>query len=330
MSTTPPNSAYGEATLTTAHTVAVTALLRARNRVRGALSVTGESAWQHTAITFQHQLKATPITDTTVDLIVRLGCPPAAANCVRPALQHVEALVYRADLSYEDHQRHHTAPDTTWRQGIDAILDAYELTTDTALTGELDALDAYFDLETRIVRGLETLTDDLVHATCYQRSSHIRFLARLAHHLAGMPADEEFLRLAAHVFARDEITADRVTYESDLAEDSFNTVRLHAMLHGPQGAADAQRALCSRILGDLDTGLAQADRPTLLRFANAYLPRLTRRRKHRYAADPRPRPLYRPVPLALLRHHIRAQVPTSARLTPVPIPEPFPEPRQRA
>jgi hypothetical protein len=312
--------------LPTARTSDHAAVVRTRDRVTGPLSTADQTAWQHTAITFRHHLKATPITETAIDLMIRLSFPPSAAHCIRPALQHVEALVYRGDLSIENHQRHHTAPDTTWRQGIDTILDAYHLTADTALTGELDTLTAYFDLETRIIRGLEPLSDDLIHNTCYQRSSHIRFLVRLAHHLTGLPADEEFLRLAAHVFARDEITADRITYESDLAEGAFNTLRLHTALHGPQAAAGAQQTLHSRILRDLDTGLAQATRPALLRFANAFLPRLTRPRKHRYNPDPRRRLLYRPIPLPLLRAHIRAQTPASARLTAVTIPDPEPEP----
>lgn len=307
-------------------TTARTAVTRAREFVRSPLALTEPSAWEHTAITFQHQLKATPITETATDLIVRLGCPPSVADCLRPALQHVEALVYRGDLSVEDHQRHDTAPDPTWRHGVDTILTAYHLTTDAALVAELDTLCAYSELETRIVRGLEPLTTDLVHTTCYRRSSHIRFLLRLAHHLAGIPADEEFLRLAAHVFARDEIIADCVTYGSDLAEDSFNTLRLHTALHGPELAAEAQRALHTRILADLDSDIARAGRPALIRFANAFLPRLSRRRKRRYDPDPRPRPYYRVAPTRLLRRHIRQQVPRSKRLVAVAVPSPRPEP----
>jgi hypothetical protein len=229
--------------VTTTRSTETTAVLRTRKRVREPLAASGQQDWQHTAITFPHQLKATNIADSAVDLVIRAGCPPRAAACARPALLHVEAIVYRADLSYEDHQRHTGPPDTTWRAGITTILDAYGLTHDSNLTGELDTLAAYFDLETRIMRGQEPLTDDLIHTTCYQRSSHIRFLLRLAHHLTSLPPHEEFLGLAAHVFARDEITADRVSYEDDVADDSFNTLRLHATLHGPRAAADAHRAL---------------------------------------------------------------------------------------
>ncbi|MFC0601082.1 hypothetical protein [Streptomyces palmae] len=307
---------------TTVHT----AIVRTRDLVRGPLALAEQPAWEHTAITFQHQLKAMPITDTAIDLAIRLGSPARAANCLRPALQHVEALVYRGDLSFEDHQRHGTAADTTWRQGIDAILGAYRLADDSALAGELDTLADYFELETRIAGGLEPLTPDLLHATCYQRSSHIRFLVRLAHHLADLPLHEEFLRLAGHVFARDEITADCVTYASDLAEGSFNTLRLQAVLHGPRGAAEAQRALYARVLGDLDAELAQADRPTLALFGNAFLPRLTRPRRHRHDPDPRPRAYYRAMPPAMLRRHIREQVRRSKRLAPVPVPQAQHEP----
>jgi hypothetical protein len=304
-------------------------IVRAVTRARAPLTLADEPPWGRTAITLKHQLKACGVALTCTDLLERLGCPRLAADHLRPAVLHFEALVYRADLALEDQQQHAAAApdlDAAHRQGLETVLAAYGLSEDRAIAAELDAMDAYPRLETGILRGSEPLDDDVVHATCYARSSHIRLLLRFALSLAELPVGEEFLSLARHVFARDEVVADCVTYTEDLAEQSFNTLRLHVRLHGPGRAADAQRALYTRILGDLDDALAAAPRAALLAFAGAFLPRPTPVRSRRYAAGGRTPLVRRAAPLPALRRHCRRQATRSRRLVPVPVPAARSEP----
>ncbi|MEU9287509.1 hypothetical protein AB0D57_23000 [Streptomyces sp. NPDC048275] len=298
------------------------AIARTRAVARSLPDTAQDPAEDLTAITLLHHLKAIPIVLTCDDLLIRLGSPSRAVNVLRPALHHLEALVYRADLAFEHHQRGGPPPASTWRAGITAVMAAYGLADDPDLTAELDTLDAYSLQETRIIQGTEPVDTDALHATCYSRSSHIRLLLRFGLHLADLPVNEEFLHLARHVFARDEVVADCVSFEDDVADDSFNTLRLQVRLHGVDGAAEAQEALYARILRDLDADLAQARRTALLAFANAFLPRPLAGKANRYRPTPRIPAVRRLQPLPLLRLHVRHQARTSKRLKPVPVPTP--------
>ncbi|MBH1934244.1 hypothetical protein I5Q34_08030 [Streptomyces sp. AV19] len=140
--------------------------------------------------------------------------------------------------------------------------------------------------------------------------------------LADLPVDEEFMGLARHVFARDEIVADCVGYDEDVADDSFNTLRLHSRLYGSQKAADAQRDLAEHILRDLRTGLAHAGRPALVRFGNAFLPRPATAGVRRYGPDSRMPLIRRLAPLPALRRYSCAQAARTGRLTMVSVPTP--------
>ncbi|MFD0385288.1 hypothetical protein ACFQ2B_32555 [Streptomyces stramineus] len=296
----------------------------AAERVRGALGTATALASHRTAVTFRDQLKASMIVLTCTDLLEHLGCPRRAVDHLRPALQHFEALVYRGDLAYEEHQRSGTL-DTAWREGLDDILAAYGLATDAVVVAELAALDAYCRLETEIMTGARSLDTDGIHATCYSRSSHIRLLLRFAERLAGFTVGEEFTALARHVFARDEVVADCLGYPKDVAEDSFNTLRLQVRLHGVDRAAAAQEALYARILRDLDAALARAGRPALQGFVNAFLPRPTLSGAWRHEPCGRVPHACRLAPPAALRAYCRRGTGRSRRLAPVPVPTPVPE-----
>ncbi|MCC2280768.1 hypothetical protein LKL35_36155 [Streptomyces sp. ET3-23] len=295
---------------------------QARATAQTPLERLDQQHWNETAVTFQHQLKACRVAGACTELLERLGYPQRAAAQLVPVLHHFEALVYRTDGDLEEHQRGGAGPKGSGREGIDAILAAYGLSHDTAIETELDTLVRYAQAETRIMQGRLPLTAELIRETCYSRSAHIRLLLRFALRLADLSVDEEFMSLARHVFARDEVVADCVGYEQDVRDDSFNTLRLHAHLHGPHKAADAQRALAAHILHELHTGLARASRPALVRFGNAFLPRPATIGARHHTPDSRMSLARRLAPLTALRHHTCRQAGRTARLTMVAVPDP--------
>ncbi|MEV3933568.1 hypothetical protein [Streptomyces sp. NPDC049944] len=226
---------------------------------------------QSTRISYRHQVKAIPAASIAITIMRHLGAPALQMLYVQPVLHHLEALVYRGDLESEHNQltgRLHC--DTSWRTGAEQILHASGL-ADSATLSTLDELQNYFTRETAVMIARKPVDDDTIRDLCYQRASHFRLLLRAWHLALERPYDEAFFRIARHACARFEIVQDLHTYSDDLADDSFNLLRLEVWQHGTANARAHLDKLHRNIVRQLRQELAEAPRSTLLAAIRCFL-----------------------------------------------------------
>ncbi len=228
-----------------------------------ALSGRAEPDEDHTWVSFRHCLKAAGVVDGVCQGLRDRGFTQVEVRTVYPALLHVEALVYRGDLAYEESQKQgSSAPSTAWKSGIEEILDSFGM-HDDGLWDELEELDRYFRDESRIVLRLPQMTEALILETCYRRSSDMRLLVRLAHELTQRPGAEGYIRCSRPSLVL-EIWSDLLSYEKDVAEDSFNTLRVFGWVYGKDRAGERLKDWMESLHNDCVAELARAERAVLV------------------------------------------------------------------
>jgi hypothetical protein len=270
-------------------------------RILTALTSPGWYDENLTRVSYQDHLRAAR--SFMGPLLPALGCSEAELRALYLILLPVNAVIYRGDRECEDRFRTGCpTPAVAWRFGVEEILTIHGLHSVGTRT-ELDNLERYALEESRIMRGDVELTEDLFRAVCYRRSSDIRLLVRLACQLLDRPV-EGFLRLMRPILAWEEVRDDLGSYERDVREDSFNTLRIFATLYGADRAhAEMVRYMESLIREALDE-MARADRADVARVWAIAL-----RTPHRSA---------RAVPRAILLRQAKRRVLTFTATTRLP------------
>lgn len=287
------------------------------------LSADPPMAWERTAVTLRHQLKAGAVTLHCVHTLRLLGCPRDALDYCWPPLLNLEALVYVGDLAVEREQADGPPAGTAWRDGIEEVLRGYGCDTAEALA-DLRTLEEYARWETETMRRRAPHSvDDLVRA-CHGRSSDVRIMTRFGRCLAGLPGDESFDRLAGHMHAMGELVSDVVGYEKDVADDSCNFYRMCVWTVGVEAARARLHEIWRRLCDDLLRDLAAADRQSLVRFAQVFL--LRPRPLRTLAVKRRPTRVYTLLPRPVLLTWIRWRLERGERLRLPAVPDPGPEP----
>lgn len=237
-----------------------------RRRVQAVLGDEISMRWSCTTIELRHQLKGSSAAIWCLRVLERAGVERHVLDFLSPVMFHVEALVYRGDIEYENAQCKGTAVDPQWHEGIEEILRAYKL-DDPGILFALAELDDYFVLESSILAGRTPLRAELIHRTCYSRCSGAILLLRIGFRLAGIQADEMLFTLVRHLSAHDEISTDLPSYVEDLSEGLFNVYRLSTWIYGPQAAKHHLKQQGDDMLRALHHDIAHTDRATLALFA---------------------------------------------------------------
>jgi hypothetical protein len=237
-----------------------------RSRVKSVLGDETSMRWSSTAIDLRHQIKGSSAAIWCLRVLERAGVERHVLDFLSPVMFHIEALVYRGDIEFENAQCKGTTVDPQWHDGIEEILRAYEI-DDPGTLSALAELDAYFELESDILAGRTPLHGDLVQRSCYSRCSGATLLLRIGFRLAGIEAGERFFALVRHLSAHDEISTDLPSYAEDLEEGMFNVYRLAIWTHGPKEARHHLEQQGVDMLQALRRDIARTDRATLVLFA---------------------------------------------------------------
>lgn len=280
-------------------------------------------AWERTAITLRHQVKAGALALYCVRSLQLLGCPRDALDYYWPALLHLEGLVYVGDFAVEREQAEGIPATLAWRGGIEEFLRAYGV-RDSRVHSELDALERYAQWEceavsARIPRGLE----ESIHA-CYARSSDVRLLTGFSQLLAAVPDPGRADDLAAHMHALGELANDVHTYEKDVAGNSFNLYRMCVWSVGRESAQVRLGEVWAGLCENLRKDVARADHRALVRFARVHLLRAHPLR--RLAVKRRPTRVFVLLPRPVLWRYVLWRLRRSARLSLPAVPDAIAEP----
>lgn len=286
-----------------------------RRRVKSVLGDETLMRWSSTAIELRHQLKGSSAAVWCLRVLERAGVERQTVDYLAPVMFHIEALVYRGDIEYENAQTEGTAVDPQWRDGIEEILRAYNL-HEPGITSALAELDEYFQLESDILAGRTPLRGDLIHRSCYLRCSGATLLLRIGFSLAGIRAGEQFFTLVRHLSAHDEISTDLPSYAEDLSEGLFNVYRLSTWMYGPETAKHHLRRQGDELLRALRRDISRADRDTLVLFA-AVIPPVV-------PLNPRfPSVVPKLLPRAALARLLQARIHFHSASKPLRFPEPL-------
>lgn len=288
-----------------------------RGRVQAVLGGDVAMRWGPTAIELRHQLKGSRAAVWCLRVLARAGVRQHVLDVLSPVMFHIEALVYRGDIEYENAQQDGGVADPAWREGVEEILRAYQI-DEPAILASLAELDDYFRLESSILAGTTPLVGDLIQRTCYSRCSGATLLLRIGWRLAGLRPDERFFTLVRHLSAHDEISTDLPSYAEDLSEGMFNVYRLATWMYGPRAAQRELQRQGDDMLRALREDISRADRASLITFA-AVIPPVV-------PVSPRlpsivPKLLPRPALAAMLKLRAHFHTVSKAPRFPEPLPD---------
>ncbi len=91
----------------------------------------------------------------------------------------------------------------------------------------------------------------------------MRLLVRLAHELTQRPGAEGYIRCSRPSLVL-EIWSDLLSYEKDVAEDSFNTLRVFGWVYGTDRAGERLKDWMESLHNDCVAELARAERAVLV------------------------------------------------------------------
>lgn len=230
------------------------------------------AVWHQTRVSYYHSLKAARVLLKCNQLLRSIGYTEAEFLIIYPLLLHLEACVYCGDLEYESQQnKGFSFTVTTWKKNIETMLNSYEL-YDEKIEGELDNLEKYFVQESEIIlKQVEIIDESLLLNLFYIRSSDIYMLLRLVYKLKDIPYNESFFKLFKPWLVLEEIRDDLQSYEKDVAENSFNTLRLYVQLYGKEQAANKLREMRLRLIHNGLDSLASLDKLTITQFCTIAL-----------------------------------------------------------
>ncbi|MEU2721864.1 hypothetical protein [Streptomyces smyrnaeus] len=218
-----------------------------------------------TSITYLHCLKVSRVLRSEPRLHALLDCSPAEYGAIQPILQHLLAMTYRGDLTIEEGQRTSSELETHWRQGVECVLSLHGV-LDQETRDALDDLALFFERESRVMAPTGRPSPAEVAALLRLRSADLRIVLRVACKLLGRPVSEDFMQLVEGMQVLAEISDDLRSYEQDVREGSFNTLRLYAQLFPVSQAASELNRTRERYVEQTVNSLQQATRPSIIRF----------------------------------------------------------------
>lgn len=226
--------------------------------------------WEDTVVSYRHQIKATR-TLLRIDHILRLaGFTRAEFRLVLPLLHHIESVVYRADLLYEAVQQEgRVHVPGSWTEEVTRLLEDHGAANEQVRT-EMARLEEYFVQESRLLLSEETPREQDIIAVTALRSSDVRLLVRAAFALRGVPCDEHYLALLQPWLAINEIRDDLNSYEADVKEGSFNTLREFIRVHGRDEAGSRLREAQRQLALETVESMRHAPSRSIARFWAAW------------------------------------------------------------
>ncbi|MBP2473786.1 hypothetical protein JOF53_002658 [Crossiella equi] len=226
--------------------------------------------WQDLSVSYRESVKASKaLLRDTVGGAYALGFDRDRWELMQPFIRHYTAVMYRGDYLYEAAQRQGSATitDHSWRTELEELVDSYGVLTPEVRAGLAD-LERYFITEGRIVLGEVELSQRVIEDVLSIRSSDVFTLDRLLYLLSGQEVDEEYLAMLRPWTLLMELRVDIDDYAGDVADDSFNTIRLFHRLHGPERALaeveDFRRRWVRRCLDQLQGARTSTLRKLLL------------------------------------------------------------------
>lgn len=287
-----------------AHATATAEALRER-----ILPPEGPEFWSSTRVTYLESLKASRVMfvegyDTMLRMI---GVTEDTAKVFEPFVVHFLALVYQADLAYEEAQLNGSFEvDLGWRRQMETLLESYGL-LDTRARGQLDNLQRYFELEGQLLLGQVPITEESVYEVLSIRSADIALVVPIMMDLAGVDPriTEEVIQLNKPMYMLWEIADDVPSYAKDIVAGSYSTIRMYAKMYGAEQGRAKLEQFRTRLIEDVCAQLAHVSATTLRIFLSTAVPE---------ALMPLLGRLPRPVLLRMLRFGMRVDKQTRPEL----------------
>ncbi|MCO1581689.1 hypothetical protein M8C13_38665 [Crossiella sp. SN42] len=244
-----------------------------RERILGA---DAPEFWSTTRVTYLESLKASRVMfldgyDTMLHLV---GVSEDTAKVFEPLVIHFLALVYQADLAYEEAQVNGSFEvDLGWRRDMEDLLEGYGL-LDQQARARLDDLQRYFELEGQLLLGQVEVTEDSVYEVLSIRSSDIALAIPLMLNLVGVDPRivDELVRVNKPLYMLWEIADDVPSYDKDVAAGSYSTIRMYAKIFGAERGRAKLEEFRARLVEQACAEFAKVSATTLRIFVGSVAP----------------------------------------------------------
>ncbi|MCK2240128.1 MULTISPECIES: hypothetical protein [unclassified Crossiella] len=232
------------------------------------LGLDGPETWTSSRVSYLESLKASRVMflEGYDSMLRMLGVTEDTAKVFEPLVIHFLALVYQADLAYEEAQLNGDFEvDLSWRRDMEELLESYGL-LDERGRERLDDLQRYFELEGRLLLGKVEVTEESVYEVLSIRSSDIALVTPLMLNLLGTDPRvvEEMVQVSKPLYMLWEIADDVPSYAKDIAAGSYSTIRMYARIFGAERGRVKLEEFRSRLV---ERACAEIDRvsvPTML------------------------------------------------------------------
>ncbi|GAA2826508.1 hypothetical protein [Crossiella cryophila] len=198
----------------------------------------GPETWTSSRVSYLESLKASRVMflEGYDSMLRMIGVNEDTAKVFEPLVIHFLALVYQADLAYEEAQLNGDFEvDLSWRRDMEELLESYGL-LDERGRERLDDLQRYFELEGQLLLGEVEVTEESVYEVLSIRSSDIALVTPLMLNLLGTDPRvvEEMVQVCKPLYMLWEIADDVPSYAKDIAAGSYSTIRMYARIFGAE------------------------------------------------------------------------------------------------
>ncbi|MBP2473783.1 hypothetical protein JOF53_002655 [Crossiella equi] len=189
----------------------------------------------------------------------------AEAGRVRPLMIQFYSLMYKGDFLYEQAQREgrSTITDHSWKREMIELVRSHRA-WDAGVARNIEELERYYILEGRVQLGEVELTEEVFREVNVIRSAVIDAMVRVLNNIKGVRNDEALYSLLVPFMLFLEVADDVRTYGPDVAEDSFNSLRLFVRMHGRDAARQKMREYLAGVVEEAVAALRDAPRAALL------------------------------------------------------------------
>ncbi|MGW0521626.1 hypothetical protein [Crossiella sp. NPDC003009] len=244
-----------------------------RERILGA---DAPEFWSTTRVTYLESLKASRVMflDGYETMLHLVGVSEDTAKVFEPLVIHFLALVYQADLAYEEAQVNGSFEvDLGWRRDMEDLLEGYGLLDEQA-RARLDDLQRYFELEGQLLLGQVEVTEDSVYEVLSIRSSDIALAIPLMLNLVGVDPRivDELVRVNKPLYMLWEIADDVPSYAKDVAAGSYSTIRMYAKIFGAERGRAKLEEFRARLVEQACAEFAKVSATTLRIFVSSLAP----------------------------------------------------------
>lgn len=226
-------------------------------------------SWQDNRISYFENMRAemSILNKTGGGYWHTIGCTPAEAKLVEPLVLHFYSLVYQGDIIYEAAQQAGSSrvTDHSWKTRMQELLKNHNL-YDSRIQAGVDNLERYYVMEGQLLLGELPLTEEVIEEISFLRSSDLHVMIRVMDRLKGRTPNEQFYQLLKAPMALFDIGDDFDSYERDIADASYNSLRLYVALYGVEQAREKLQALRERIWARGLALFGEVGKPALVRY----------------------------------------------------------------